>query len=72
METITSGGFIVKFHVRGGVTALQAAVAEVALHAAKVRKEDAKLAQKLGQLQPFIAMYSHRNAWTNLHLFQPI
>ena len=25
-----------------------------------------KLAQKLGQFQPFV--YSHRNAWANLHL----
>ena len=30
-------------------------------------EKDAKLAQKLGQLQPF-ALYSRRNAWANLHL----
>jgi hypothetical protein len=29
---------------------------------------DAKLAQKLGQLQPFIAVFSCRNTWANLHL----
>jgi hypothetical protein len=30
----------------------------------------AKLTQKLGQLQPFIAvmLYPHRNAWANLHI----
>jgi hypothetical protein len=33
-------------------------------------EKDAKLAQKLGQLQPFLAVfrYSHRNARTNLHI----
>jgi hypothetical protein len=30
-------------------------------------EKDAKLAQKLGQLQPFIAVLP-RNAWPNLHL----
>jgi hypothetical protein len=32
-----------------------------------VSEKGAKLAQKLGQLQPFIAV-SHMNAWVNLHL----
>ena len=32
-------------------------------------EKDTKLAQKLGQLQPLIAVsYSHRNVWANLHL----
>ena len=33
----------------------------------RASEKDAKLAQKLGQLQPFIAV-SHRNAWANWHL----
>ena len=32
------------------------------------RDKDATLAQKLGQLQPFLAECFHRNAWANLHL----
>ena len=31
-------------------------------------QKDAKLAQKLGQLQPFFYPYSHRNARANWHL----
>jgi hypothetical protein len=33
-------------------------------------EKDAKLAQKLGQLQPFIAVFPqrYRTAWTNLHI----
>ena len=31
-------------------------------------EESAKLVQKLGRLQPFIALYSHWNLWANLHL----
>ena len=36
------------------------------------RGKDANLAQKLGQLQPFIAVFPSMNAWANLHrLSQP-
>ena len=33
----------------------------------RTSEQDAKLAQQLGQLEPF-QLYSHRNAWANLHL----
>ena len=34
----------------------------------QVSEKGAQLGQKLGQLQPSTQLYSHRNAWVNLHL----
>jgi hypothetical protein len=33
----------------------------------QVSEKGAQLGQKLGQLQPSTQLYSHRNAWANLH-----
>jgi hypothetical protein len=32
------------------------------------REKDAKYAQKLGQLQPCLSLFSHRNAWANWYI----
>ena len=36
--------------------------------AASASEEDAKLAQKLGRLHPFVPVFPPQNAWANLHI----
>jgi hypothetical protein len=31
-------------------------------------EKNAKLAQMLGQLSPYLSLHSHRDAWANLHI----
>jgi hypothetical protein len=52
---------------RGAAARVRAGAAAGARPHRRFSEADAKLAQKLGQLQPFAAV-SHRNAWANLRL----